>query len=139
MPIYWRSSLDCGNRVQFIPNTLSYDLAEAVSGIIVAIPRLGLECGVVKSFVCSILFWVKVYVLRSYCTPPTVTTKAWAEPGLRQMAARAAVAPRASLGKEAEKRNILKFLNKTEEIIKPPPLVGIGRHVLVASRVWGRC
>ena len=60
-------------------------------------------------------------MLRSYCTPPTVTTKAWAEPGLRLIAARTPVAPRASLGKEAEKRIILKFLNKTEGIIKPPP------------------
>ena len=47
-----------------------------------------------------------VNVVTSYCKPPTVTTKAWAEPGLRLMAARAAAAPRASLRENAEKRII---------------------------------
>jgi len=41
-------------------------------------------------------------VLRSYCAPPTVTTKALAEPRLRLMAVRAAAAPRASFDKEEE-------------------------------------
>jgi hypothetical protein len=48
-------------------------------------------------------------VVTSNCAPPTVTTKAWAEPGLRLMAARAAAAPRASLRENAENESFKVF------------------------------
>jgi hypothetical protein len=53
-----------------------------------------------------------VNAVTSYCTPPTFTTKAWAEPGLRLMAARAAAALRANLGRNAEKMSHLKVFKK---------------------------